>query len=66
MCEEKTEKAKIYRPADLARILGIRKATVHDWEKKGILPQAKRYGSRFTFWLKADIDAWLEKSGGAA
>ena len=66
MREEKSEQAVIYRPKDLARRLGVRKATVHDWERKGILPQAKRYGSRFTFWLKADIDAWLEKSGGAA
>lgn len=52
--------AAIYRPADLARLLGCRKSTLRAWELRGLLPPARRNGARFTYWLRTDIDAFLQ------
>ena len=50
------DKAIIMRPTDVALYYNIAVNTVWRWLKIGILPEPTRIGSRFTFWLREDIE----------
>lgn len=52
------------RVKEVARILGCGVSTVWAWVKKGYVPKPQRVGSRFTYWLRADIEA-IAKNGQA-
>lgn len=52
---------KIYRPYQLAEILGISKTTLWRMEKAGELPQRYKISERAVGWLEEDIREWLEE-----
>lgn len=41
----------------VAKILGCSVSTVWAWVKKGYLPKPHRVGSRFSYWIRAEIEA---------
>lgn len=45
------------RVREVAQILGCSVSTVWAWVRKGLIPEPFRIGSRFSFWLRADIEA---------
>ena len=45
------------RVKEVAALLGCSVSTVWTWAKKGIIPAPQRVGGRFTYWLRADIEA---------
>ena len=44
------------RVKDVAKILDCSVSTVWSWVKNGYIPEPYRVGSRFTYWLRADIE----------
>ena len=51
----------IVRPAELAALLRCKKSTLIAWERAGIIPPAKRNGSRFVFWSVQQIAEHIGK-----
>lgn len=45
------------RVKTVARILGCSVSTVWAWVKKGYLPPPRKVGTRFSYWLKSEIEA---------
>lgn len=45
------------RVKEVAALLGCSVSTVWSWTKRGIIPAPQRVGSRFTYWLRSDIEA---------
>jgi len=45
------------RVREVAKELSCCVSTVWAWVKAGYLPQPNRVGSRFTYWLRSDIEA---------
>lgn len=60
MSKDKTKKSiydpMIYRPADVAAILGVSPYVIRSMIAKGFLPKPGKIGQRFTFWPKKTID----------
>lgn len=61
----------IYRPADLAEVLGVGRTTIYRMEKRGELPPRRKISSGTRGWPRAEIEEWLDnrprvegKSGG--
>jgi predicted DNA-binding transcriptional regulator AlpA len=55
---------RTYNPADLARMLGVKRVTVLNWARRGILPPGRRFGLRVLRWTEADIKPLLAERGG--
>ena len=51
---------RIYRINEVAELFGICKVSVYAWINSGKLPQPKRMGNRFTYFLKEDIDKLIK------
>lgn len=45
------------RVKTVATLLGCSVSTVWAWAKKGYIPQPRRVGSKFTYWLRSEIEA---------
>lgn len=43
------------RVKEVAHILGCSVSTVWAWARAGLIPQPTRVGSRFSFWLREEI-----------
>ncbi len=54
-------KFQYYRAAELATRLGICRASVWNWTRKGILPKPHRLGPRVTAWRADEIETALAK-----
>ena len=50
----------IYRPTELARMLGLGRSTIYDWEKRGLFPRRVNLAPGVAGWLVSDVTAWLE------
>lgn len=44
------------RVKEVAQILGCGVSTVWAWARAGYIPQPMKVGSRFSFWLRNDIE----------
>lgn len=44
------------RVKEVARILGCSVSTVWAWARSGLIPQPTRVGTRFSFWLREEIE----------
>lgn len=53
-------KKPIVRPAELADLLGVSKATLWKWRKRGLLPEPMSLGPRFVGWSSEVLNAWLD------
>jgi predicted DNA-binding transcriptional regulator AlpA len=53
------QESLVYRPEELAKVLGISKVSVHRMNSAGRLPKPVRLG-RCVAWQKATIAAWLD------
>lgn len=51
---------QIVRPAELAKLLGISKATLFRWTKEGVLPPRRKLGPNVSFFFRGELDRWLE------
>jgi prophage regulatory protein len=51
---------RLIRPGRLAELLGLSQATIWQWRKSGVLPEAVRLGDRLFAWRESDIARWLE------
>lgn len=47
----------------VAQLLDCSVSTVWAWVKKGLLPPPHRVGTRFSYWLKAEIEAIAQEQG---
>ncbi len=54
------------RAAELAKLLSVSKGTVYRWVKVGIFPKPVKLGPQVTAWKAQDVQAWMDKQGGAA
>lgn len=54
---------KMYKPSDIARIFGVKPATVREWLKGGKMPSSKINGQ----WRvsESDLQAFAQKEHGA-
>lgn len=50
----------IIRPAELARILSVSRATLWRMEKRGVLPPKITISKRAVGWKQSDIEAWID------
>ncbi len=57
---EYVDAPKLLNVSALARYLGISRRAIRAWYWEGILPDCRRIKKR-QYWLKAEIDDWLEK-----
>jgi len=53
------QESLVYRPEELAKVLGISKVSVHRMNSSGQLPKPVRFG-RCVAWQRTAIGAWLE------
>ncbi|MCC3751768.1 MAG: AlpA family phage regulatory protein [Halorhodospira halophila] len=51
------------RDVDVAKALGVHRATVHRWAQKGRLPRPVRLGTNYSRWRASDIVAWAREVG---
>lgn len=51
---------------EIAAILGYPRNTVHQWRKRGVLPEPTGMISGVPFWWCADVLAWAERTNRAA
>ena len=49
----------IYRPNELAALLGVNKSTIWRWIQAGSFPRPIKLGSRLTGWPVAVVDEWI-------
>ena len=49
-------KDEIIRRKDLAKLLHCDVSTIDKWVLKGKLPKPLKFGNRFAYWLRKDID----------
>lgn len=62
---EKSEcEARVYRRADIAKMLSVSVGTVDKLVKRGELPQPKRLGQKLSFWPREQIEALLFSENG--
>ena len=52
---------QMYRPAQLAALLGVHKITLYKWLRSGHLPPPVKIGPITVAWRASDIQAWLQK-----
>lgn len=45
------------RVGEVANILGCSKSTVWAWVRKGHIPEPHRVETRFSFWIRTEIEA---------
>lgn len=48
------------RQNQLAEALGVSKATIWNWRRRGYLPEPVQLGPRFVGWHRETINLWLE------
>jgi excisionase family DNA binding protein len=53
------------RPAEAARLLGLKPSTLAKWRSAGTGPRYTRSGPRLIIYRRADLDAFLEQRTGA-
>lgn len=49
----------IYRPADLAEVLGVGRTTIYRMEKRGELPPRRKISSGTRGWPRDEIERWI-------
>ena len=49
----------IYRPSELAELLGVCETTLWSWRKKGTIPEPIKLGPRFIGWKAEDLNSWI-------
>lgn len=49
----------IVRPNELCEELGVSRATLWRWSRKGLLPPKRQIGPNVAGYLRAEIDEWL-------
>ena len=50
----------IYRPTELARMLGMGRTTIYQWEREGRFPRRVNLAPGVAGWLASDVTDWLE------
>lgn len=60
---ETRDKSPRIRVQEVAHILGCGVSTVWAWVRRGHIPPPKRVGSRFSFWLRSEIEAIALEGG---
>ena len=55
-----------YSPESAAQYLDIPLSTITDWRQKGVGPKFLRVGRRLIRYTKAELDAFMASSAGAA
>ena len=56
--QTKKIKSPRLRADEVAAILNCAKSTVWKWAKEGRIPAPHREGSRFTYWLRTEVEAF--------
>jgi predicted DNA-binding transcriptional regulator AlpA len=52
--------SRLYSVADLARYFRVGISTIHDWKKRGLLPEPlKNWGHKR--WDLSEVNAWMKK-----
>ncbi len=54
-----SEQKKIIRPSELARLLGVSRATLWRWSRDGILPPKRQIGPNVTGYFPEELEQWL-------
>jgi len=50
----------LYRPTELAAMLGMGRTTLYQWEREGRFPRRVNLAPGVAGWLVSDVTAWLE------
>ena len=50
---------RILSVAEVAAMVGVHRATLHRWQRKGILPPRRRVGAGRVRFLSTEIEGWL-------
>lgn len=58
-------KSRIVRVKELAERLGISRATLWRWERKGRVPRKRHLGPNTVGWLESDIEVWFSTTAPA-
>lgn len=66
MHTQQPTKPLFYRPGELAKILGLGRATLYQWEKQGRFPKRVSLAENVAGWLATDVDKWLAEKAGEA
>ena len=53
---------KLYKAIDIQELFSISRATLHNWQRAGVLKPLYVKGSRMKFYRATDIDSLIEKS----
>ncbi len=64
----KTEKQTLgayIRVAEIAKLIQVSQATIWRWKRIGHFPQPVKLGAKVTAWKAQDVQAWMDKQGGA-
>jgi predicted DNA-binding transcriptional regulator AlpA len=54
---------RLVKRSELASVFAVGPATIYLWEKRGLIPKARRFNSRVLRWNLAEVKAALEKAG---
>jgi predicted DNA-binding transcriptional regulator AlpA len=52
----------VYRPAQLAKKLGVSTCTLWRWRRDGYLPEPSKLGPKLVFWDVKVIDEWIQNN----
>ena len=50
-------------PGEIADRLGVKRGTVHEWRRRGILPEPEAIVSGVPVWQWSKIEAWARSTG---
>jgi len=56
------EQHRAYRPAELAKKLGVSTTTLWRWRKDGYLPEPSKLGPKLIFWDASVINKWMQSN----
>ena len=54
-------RAKVLRPREAARYIGVSRPTLDRWRKDGNFPKALQLGAQAIGWRRSDLDEWLDQ-----
>lgn len=58
-----TDPYDLVATGDIARMAGVDRATVGQWQHRNLLPDPVAVTSGGKIWLRSDIESWLRKTG---